>query len=83
MRAAHVSLYVRDELALRPEPFVRQSGEPWAWLEVGESAEVSVYGSPAAMRRFAAAVIAAAAAAERLRDPPGAGEAALRVVAEP
>ena len=63
---ASCSVCVRERSELREHSFVRESGEPWAWLYVGEDAEVSVYGVPAAMRRLGAAVIAAADAAELL-----------------
>jgi hypothetical protein len=52
-----------------------------AWLELGDGGEVGVSGSPAAMRRLAAAVIATAAAAEQLPDQPCPAEAALKAVA--
>jgi hypothetical protein len=64
MRVAHASVYVREATPLRAQSFVRASGEPWAWLDVGGDAEVSLYGSPAAMRRLADELIEAADAAE-------------------
>jgi hypothetical protein len=57
---------VCERSQLREQSFLRESGEPWAWLYVGEHHEVSIYGPPAALRRLGAAVIAAADAAERL-----------------
>jgi len=63
---ASCSVCVRERSELREQSFLRESGEPWAWLYVGDDAEVSVYGRPAAMRRLGAAVIAAADAADRL-----------------
>jgi hypothetical protein len=66
MRVASVGVYVREESPMSERAVARQSGEPWAWLELGADAEVSLYGSPAAMRRLAAALLGAAAAAERL-----------------
>jgi hypothetical protein len=66
MRVASCSVYVREDSPLHEHSFVRQSGEPWAWLDLGEHREASLYGSPAAMRRLAGAVIEAAVAAERL-----------------
>jgi hypothetical protein len=59
-------VHVREQSELREQSFVRETGEPLAWLYVGENAEVSLYGPPAGMRRLAAAVIAAADTAERL-----------------
>jgi hypothetical protein len=66
MNAVSCRVYVRERSQLDEQSFVRESGEPWAWLDVGENREVSIYGPPAAMRRLGAAVTAAADAAERL-----------------
>jgi hypothetical protein len=66
MLAGSCSVHVREDSPLHEKPSMRQSGEPWAWLDLGEFREVALYGSPVAMRRLAGAVIAAAAAAERL-----------------
>jgi hypothetical protein len=66
MRVARCSVWVREGSELCEQSFVRESGEPWAWLDVGEDREVSLYGPPAAMRRLAAAVNAAADAADAL-----------------
>jgi hypothetical protein len=68
MRVASVCVYVRDGSPLAARAVVRESGEPWAWLDVGEAMEVSVYGSPAALRRLASELIEAAAIAERALD---------------
>jgi hypothetical protein len=68
MRVANVVVHVGDEVALARRAVVRGSGEPWAWLEVGDVGEVSVYGSPAALRRLASELVEAAVLAERARD---------------
>jgi hypothetical protein len=81
MRIARCSVYVRDESELREQSFVRESGEPWAWLDLGEDREVALYGSPAAMRRLGAAVIGAADAAEQLPEARGTADAGLRTAA--
>jgi hypothetical protein len=81
MRVARCSLWVREDSELREQSFVRECGEPWAWLDLGENREVAVYGSPAAMRRLAAAVIAAADAAEELPEARAAAETGLRPAA--
>jgi hypothetical protein len=81
MRVARCSVYVREESELRERSFVRESGEPWAWLDLGEDGEVSVYGSPAAMRRLGVAVIAAADVAEQLSEARGTADVGLRPAA--
>ena len=72
MSIARTSVRVREDSGLCDRPFVSRSGEPFAWLDVGEDAELSVYGSPRAMRRLGEAVLAAADAADDLsseREP--------------
>jgi hypothetical protein len=81
MRVARCSVYVREQSELCEQSFVRESGEPWAWLDLGEDREVSVYGSPAAMRRLAAAVTAAADVAEQLPEARGTADVGLRPAA--
>jgi hypothetical protein len=68
MRVASVGVYVREGSPLAARAVVRESGEPWGWLDVGEAVEVSVYGSPAALRRLASELVEAAAIAERARE---------------
>jgi hypothetical protein len=63
---ARCSMWVRERSQLCEQSFVRESGEPWARLDVGEDREVSMYGPPAAMRRLGAAVMAAADTADEL-----------------
>jgi hypothetical protein len=65
MRLARCSVHVRERSELGEQSFVHESGEPCAWLELGDH-EVVLYGSPAAMRRLGAAVLAAAEAADAL-----------------
>jgi hypothetical protein len=82
MRVVSCCAYVREDSPLDERAFARKfNGEPWGWLEVG-AGELTVYGSPAAMRRLAAAVIGAAAAAEQLpaEEPEPVGGAAGAVV---
>ncbi len=81
MRVARCSVWVREDSELREQSFVRECGEPWAWLDLGEDREVAVYGSPAAMRRLAAAVIAAADVADGLPEGREHAEAGLRAAA--
>jgi hypothetical protein len=81
MRVARCSVWVREDSELCEQSFVRECGEPWAWLDVGEDREVSVYGSPAAMRRLAAAVIAAADVADGLPEDRDPAEAGVRAAA--
>jgi hypothetical protein len=81
MRVARCSVWVREDSELREQSFVRECGEPWAWLDLGEDREVAVYGSPAAMRRLAAAVIAAADVADGLPEGRERAEAGLRAAA--
>jgi hypothetical protein len=82
MGVARTTVRVTEQVELRPRPFIAESGDACAWLELGDGSEVGLYGPPAAMRRLGAAVIAAAAAADELPDPARqADAAALKVVA--
>jgi hypothetical protein len=81
MRVARCSVWVREDSELREQSFVRESGEPWAWLDLGEDREVALYGSPAAMRRLGAAVMAAADVAEQLPEGGGTADVGLRPAA--
>jgi hypothetical protein len=69
MPLARTTVYVREDCDLGERSFVGRSGDPCAWLEIGDD-EVGVWGSPAAMRRLAAAVLATAEAADE-RFPRG------------
>lgn len=50
MGVARTTVRVTEQVELRPRPFIAESGEPCAWLELGDGSEIGVYGSPAAMR---------------------------------
>jgi hypothetical protein len=80
MGLARTTVYVREDSRLGEHPFVRDSGEPCAWLEIGDH-EVGVWGSPPAMRRLAAAVSAAADAADQLVERHPNADPATRVAA--
>jgi hypothetical protein len=67
MPLARTSVYVPEDCPLDGHTMTAESGGVRAWLYLGES-EVGVWGSPAAMRRLAAAVGAAADAADRLAE---------------
>jgi hypothetical protein len=66
MAIACVSVSVDRATLLRARPFRTAVGEPVAWLELGGRGELGVSGSPAAIRRLAAALLATAAAADEL-----------------
>jgi hypothetical protein len=83
MGLTRVSVFVRADTELRPHPHFSASGERVAWLGLGDGFDVGVSGSPAAMRRLAAALLASAAAADELSDKPPAGDVALTVAARP
>jgi hypothetical protein len=68
MAMACVSVGVDVGTPLRARPFCSVSGGSVAWLDLGDGGEVGVSGSPAAMRRLAAALLATATAAERRAD---------------
>jgi hypothetical protein len=65
MALSRTTVYVTEGCELRERSFVNDAGGACAWLEIGD-AELGVWGSPAEMRRFAAAVTASADAADRL-----------------
>jgi len=66
MVTARTSARVGEGSRLRQQVFVSRSGDPVGWLDVGEDGELSVYGSPEALRRLAAALLLAADAADEL-----------------
>jgi hypothetical protein len=66
MSAASVSICVREDTQLHEVGHLFESGEPSGWLYVGESG-VTLWGSPAALRRLAEGVLVAAEAGERMR----------------
>ena len=78
MRVARCSVWVRERSQLCEQSFVRESGEPWARLDVGEEREVSMYGPPAAMRRLGIAVMAAADVADELVHERASADGAAR-----
>jgi hypothetical protein len=61
-------------------PFITSAGQRWAWVDVGEQGELSVYGPPDALRRLAAALVVAAHAADAA--DPEAGEPEPSALAE-
>jgi hypothetical protein len=62
---ARASVRVGEDSVLRQHVFVGRSGEPIGWLDVGEGADLGVYGSPGGLRRLAAALLIAADAADQ------------------
>jgi hypothetical protein len=74
---ARMTVCIDEAAVLGPHRFVSAAGEPVAWLNVGDEGELSLYGSPVAMRRLGEAAIGTAEAAEEL----AAGRGHLRVVA--
>jgi hypothetical protein len=82
MRVAHISVYVQEGSVLRPDGMLRESGEPWGWLDVGEQREVAVFGSPGALRRLAAALVIAAEHGEELAGGGASAPRTPRVVVE-
>jgi hypothetical protein len=70
MASTRMTVSVDEALRLRPHHFVSAAGEPVAWLNVGPDGELSVYGSPIAVRRLAAALVICAEEADRLTDGP-------------
>jgi hypothetical protein len=67
MSAAHVSVHVAEDVELDDHLSAGARGEPRGWLYLGERAEVALWGSPAALRRLAAALVLVAERAEGLR----------------
>jgi hypothetical protein len=67
MGAVRASMYVPDDVALDEHLVVRESGEPAAWLYLGERGDLGLWGSPGALRRVAAALVLVAERAEGLR----------------
>lgn len=70
MARTRMTVGVDEAVRLRPHHFVSAAGEPVAWLNVGPDGEVSVYGSPDAVRRLAAALVVCAEEADRLAGGP-------------
>jgi hypothetical protein len=68
MAHARATVQVDEHSTLREHVIVVGSRGPCGWLDVGEDGALIVCGSPAALRRLAAAVLAAADAADELPD---------------
>lgn len=75
MSAAYVSIHVGEDVPLNESVTVAKAGDPCAWVYV-DGFEAAVWGSPAAMRRFAAAVVIAAENADVMRGAIELGPAA-------
>jgi hypothetical protein len=69
MGVAHVSVYVREDAPLVTRLLVSVAGGPRAWVYVDEGLDVALWGSPAALRRLAAALVVAAEEADALIAP--------------
>ena len=69
MGVAHVSVYVREDAPLVTRLHGSVAGGPRAWLYLDEGLQVALWGSPAAMRRLAAALVVAAEEADALLAP--------------
>ena len=63
---ARISARVADDSPMQQHVFVSGSGDPIAWLDVGEDRELGLYGSPAALRRLAAGLLIVAVAGDEL-----------------
>jgi hypothetical protein len=70
MTGTRMTVGIDEAARLRPHHFVSAAGEPVAWLTVGADGEVSVYGSPDAIRRLASALVVCAEEADRLTGGP-------------
>ena len=69
MSVARVSVYVREDAPLDAHVHLSGAAEPSAWLYVDEEQDVAVWGSPAALRRLAAALVVVAEEADALLAP--------------
>src|SRR4051794_856105 len=74
MSAAHVSVYAAEDAPLRWHLNVSGTARSTAWLYIGEGDETAVWGSPAALRRLAAALVVAAEQADELITPGDGGD---------
>jgi len=61
--SAHVSIFIGEDAELNQSVHLLQSGASRAWVHV-DGFDAAVWGSPAALRRFARAVEAAADSGE-------------------
>jgi hypothetical protein len=64
MGAAQVSIHVGEDVDLTASTHIARTGAPRAWVHI-DGYDSAVWGSPVALRRFAAAVVEAADSAER------------------
>jgi hypothetical protein len=68
MALTRTTVRLGEHSPLREQSFISESGELCAWLGVGAEGELSVYGSPAALRRLGTAMLAAADDADELPE---------------
>ena len=64
MGDVHVSVYVTEDVALDEHVQVNDAGEPYGWLYLGTFRDAALWGSPAGLRRLAAALVLLAERAE-------------------
>jgi hypothetical protein len=69
MSAAYVSVRVAENTRHSAHLHVSGTGVLDAWLYIGEGNDVALWGSPAALRRLAAALVLAAEEADELVPP--------------
>jgi hypothetical protein len=69
MSAAYVSVRVAENTRHSAHLHVSGTGVLDAWLYIGEGNDVALWGSPAALRRLAAALVLAAEEADELVTP--------------
>jgi hypothetical protein len=74
MSAAHVSVRVAEDARLTWHSHVSATAGPSAWLYIGEGDATALWGSPAALRRLAAALVVAAEQADELIEPRRGGD---------
>ena len=67
MSAVHVSVRVAEDVELDDHLSAGASGEPSGWLYLRTGDDVALWGSPAALRRLAAALVLVAERADGLR----------------
>jgi hypothetical protein len=90
MGAVYVSVHVAEDVDLDDHLSAPTGSEPAGWLYLGVRHEAALWGSPAALRRLAAALVLVAERAEDLRALRDAatgnghpGDGGLRVVGGP
>jgi hypothetical protein len=67
MGAVRVSVHVAEDVELDDHLCADAGREPSGWLYLGAGGDVALWGSPAALRRLAAALVLVAERAEGLR----------------